>query len=222
MDFEDEYLTFMESHIQTTTGFANERLRTHHGYAEKLFLKNVWWPAFQHFDGLHPEYEVHDYRDGFRYIDFAYLHDNFRIAIEIDGLGPHWRNITRSQFCEQYQRQNQLVIDGWYILRFGYDDVNERPRLCQQAVEQLMGRLLGYVSTRVRNLGIMEREVLLLAIRNGHPITPKQVANLLHVSTDSAIKYLQNLCASSWLQPASGTRRIRSYRIHPSRKNVQL
>jgi hypothetical protein len=33
-----------------------------HAHGEKLFLQNVWWPMFSHFDHLHPEYEVLDWR----------------------------------------------------------------------------------------------------------------------------------------------------------------
>ncbi|WP_307203806.1 hypothetical protein [Paenibacillus harenae] len=66
-------------------GEDRRRLASEHGYAEKLFLEKVWFPVFQHFNCLTPEYEVDDYIDGKRYLDFAYIRDTLRLAIEIDG-----------------------------------------------------------------------------------------------------------------------------------------
>lgn len=222
MNFEADYEKFMRQHSEGRKNQRLEQLLTSHGHAEKRFLQNVWWPAFRHFNGLHPEYEIHDYKDGYRYIDFAYIQAHFRVAIEIDGLGPHWRNISKWQFSNHCQRQNHLVIDGWHILRFTYDDVDEFPRVCQQTLHQLLGRLLGGVSAAMSSLSLVEREVIRLAMTAAHAITAKHVTSLLHVSPDCATRCLRKLSDNSWLQPASGSVRIRSYRLHPSRNNIQL
>lgn len=222
MSYDDEYSRFIQAHSKHRSGLSLERLQVHHGHAEQLFLINIWWPAFHNFQNLFPEYEVRDYKDGYRYIDFAYIHTNFRIALEIDGLGPHWRNITKWQFSEHCQRQNHLVIDGWHVLRFSYDDVKDRPRLCQQTIQQLIGRLLGQTGATLQSLDPVERQILLLAVRMGTAITPRQVAASVNISTDTASRHLHKLCDASWMQPASGTSRIRSYRLHPSRRNMQL
>jgi hypothetical protein len=34
-------------------------------------LQQVWWPAVKSFEGLNPEYEVHDFKDGVRYLHYA-------------------------------------------------------------------------------------------------------------------------------------------------------
>lgn len=44
---------------------------------------------------------IRDFKDGHRFIDFAYIQPHFRIAIEIDGFGPHWQDITPDEFCHQ-------------------------------------------------------------------------------------------------------------------------
>jgi very-short-patch-repair endonuclease len=48
--------------------------------------------------------------------------------------------LSRQQFSDQLIRQNHLIIDGWKVLRFSLDDVKERPRMCEQLVQQFMGR----------------------------------------------------------------------------------
>ncbi|WP_426901554.1 hypothetical protein [Rossellomorea vietnamensis] len=40
---------------------------------------------FQHFRFLHPEYEINDFKDGKRYLDFAYIRPTMQICFEIDG-----------------------------------------------------------------------------------------------------------------------------------------
>lgn len=141
--FDEVYDHFIHRHIQVRSGERVRRLQKGQGHAEKLFLEHVWWPAFGHFDHLHPEYEITDFKDGFRYLDFAYIRPGVQLAIEIEGYGPHLRDISREQFSDQCRRQNDLIIDGWKVLRYSYDDIREMPRFCQQKLHQFMGRWLG-------------------------------------------------------------------------------
>lgn len=222
MEFQSAYEEFIREILKERRGPSMERLKEGIGYAERLFLQNVWWPSFHHFEGLEPEYEITDFKDGSRFIDFAYIHPYFRIAIEVDGLGIHWQNISQEQFSDHLQRQNHLVIDGWYILRFSFLDLQKRPRLCQQTIQQLVGRLTGDASAALKTLRLVDREILRLAMVSQRPITTNDVARHLHVRTETATSHLKNLTIQGWLEPASGSIRIRSYRIHPSRTNIHL
>ncbi|MBP1942754.1 hypothetical protein [Cytobacillus luteolus] len=44
MGFEEEYLAFLNTHLQARTGERLRRLQEGHQQAEMLFLKQVWWP----------------------------------------------------------------------------------------------------------------------------------------------------------------------------------
>ncbi|MCU1463084.1 MAG: hypothetical protein JWO37_3159 [Acidimicrobiales bacterium] len=55
-------------------------------------------------------------------IDLAY--PAARIAIEIDGFETHG---TRDAFIADLRRQNDLVMAGWTVLRFTWDDIVNRP-----------------------------------------------------------------------------------------------
>lgn len=178
-------------------------------------MEQVWWPAFGHFNHLHPEYEVNDFRDGFRYLDFAYIQSSIR-EIEIDGFGPHLQRISRTQFSDQWIRQNHLVIDGWKILRFSFDDVKERPRMCEQLLQQFMGRWLGGVSFNPILSGLTpeEKEILRLAIRTNRSLVPNDVRLLLDVAPEKARKLLHTLLTKGLLvSGGSGKERIRCYRL---------
>lgn len=63
----------MQLQLQTRSGESQRRLQDGHGHAEKLFLEQVWWPAVGRFDFLHAEYPISDFKDGDRYLDFAYI-----------------------------------------------------------------------------------------------------------------------------------------------------
>lgn len=212
MGFEDEYQFFLNSHLQARTGERLRRLQEGHNQAEELFLKQVWWPLFHHFKYLHPEYEVDDFKDGKRYLDFAYIRPAIRICFEIDGYGPHLKNISRWQFSDSLERQNQLVIDGWTVIRFSYDQVNEKPRRCQQIVQQVIGQWLGYGLDHT-SLSLVEKEVLRLAIQKGEAISPIEVEKYLKLSDKTIKKVLSQLVDKKMLIPASGIKRIRSYRL---------
>lgn len=221
MDFNEAYEEFIECHCKRRSGERLRRLREGHGHGEKLFLKSVWWPLFHHFSFLHPEYEIYDYKDGYRYLDFAYIQPYFSVAIEIDGFGPHWRNISTWQFDDHCQRQNHLVIDGWYVIRLTYNQVKEKPRLCQQTIQQLLGRWMAD-SESLSQLTIYEREIIRIAARSIRPITPKDICSQLSIGTDYAQRVLRELVRGQWLQPSGGNIRIRSYELHPSRRNVRI
>jgi very-short-patch-repair endonuclease len=207
---QDQYQAWMNKQIRTSNGERSRRLREGHGHAEKLFAQSVWLPAAGQYEHLHAEYEVSDFRDGVRFIDLAYLRPPHKIAIEIDGFGPHARNIDRRMFSDGLMRQNHLVLDGWIVLRFSYDDVKDHPRTCQQIILQMLGRLYGGQSASV-DLPLKLREILRHASFSSGPITPADVCRLLGVANKHARELLQQLVSLGYLSPNGGAHRTRSY-----------
>lgn len=214
MGFDIAYNEFFKKHKKQRRGERLRRLTEGHGHAEKLFMEQVWWPAFGHFDNMHPEYEINDFKDGIRYLDFALVRDRLRLALEIDGYGPHLQKISRTQFSDQWIRQNHLVIDGWKILRFSYDDVKERPRMCEQLIQQFMGRWFNGQMETTGRLSSEEEDILQHAIRLNRRFTPKDVCLQLDVEQQKARKLLHGLLEKGLLMPGGrGQRRIHSYQL---------
>ncbi|WP_248924504.1 endonuclease domain-containing protein [Paenibacillus hamazuiensis] len=217
MAFQSAYNLWMEGHLHKSKGERRRRLIEGHGHAEKLFLEQVWYPAYRHFENLHPEYEVADFRDGTRYLDFAFLQFPVRLAVEIDGYGPHSAKQSRWQFADSLMRQNHLVIDGWRILRFSYDDVNEKPRTCQQVLQQFMGSRLG-ADRFATESNIIEAEVLRLALRLDRFLRPRDVCELLQIKKDKAHRILHSMLRKKSLLPAGeGELKIRCYKVNRDR-----
>ncbi|WP_326075629.1 hypothetical protein [Paenibacillus alba] len=101
--------SFLSGHLARRSGERYRRLKEGHGHAEKTFLLHVWWPAFGNFKDLHPEYEVKDFRDGLRFLDFAYLRPPLKLAIEIDGYAAHSSQMSRTQFSDQGHTANSRL-----------------------------------------------------------------------------------------------------------------
>jgi hypothetical protein len=156
---------------------------------------------------------VKDFRDGTRFLDFAFLRHSLKLAIEIDGYGPHASPISRTQFADQWIRQNHLIIDGWKILRFSYDDVKTRPRMCEQILQQFMGRFLGRdASSTDVTVSYVEKEVLRFALSLDRPLTPQDVCDALSVKNAKARQILKTMLVKNLIQIAGkGSQRIRKY-----------
>jgi hypothetical protein len=87
-----------------------------------------------------------------------------------------------------------LSIDGWKVIRFAYDDIVERPRQCQQIIQQLMGRWLGESQNSSGFvLTSHEKEIIRLAVRTTKPLTPGEVSEQLGICRRTAQKLLHGL-----------------------------
>ncbi|MFC0213269.1 DNA-binding response regulator [Paenibacillus chartarius] len=217
MGFTKAYELWLEKHMRSRSGEVLGRLEGGLGHAERLFLELVWRPLFGHFNGLIPEYEVNDFRDGKRYIDFVFIWGPMKLAIEIDGFGPHLLQISRSQFTDQLLRQNHLLLDDWQLLRFSYDLIKERPRTCQQMIQQFMGKWFGISMTEKKVWKLEEREMLRLIAGKGGRLTPQEAASVLHIHAKKARKIMHSLREKGALLPGgSGTKKIYSYVLSPN------
>lgn len=209
MHFAEKYEQFLNNHMRRREGNRLLRLKEGHGHGEKQLLQKVWWPAIGNFDYLHPEYEVSDFRDGVRYLDFAYIRPPFRINLEIDGFGTHGGNIDRWKFADNLLRQNHLVLDGWKVIRLAYEYIEQKPRLCQQIIQQMMGRWFAEQQPRI-NLSAQERDVVRIAARLGRPVAVKDIRNHLQIGENFARRLLQRLMEAGIMKSVGGG----SQRIH--------
>ena len=203
---------FVQEHKNQRKGERLRRLEKGLGYAGQLFIDKVWLPAFGHLEYLHPEYEVTDFRDGRRYIDFAYVRPWLKIAIENDGYGPHCRDMSRDEFADERDRQTDLVIDGWKVVRFSVDRIRDQPRACMRRIEHIIGCYLADVE-RLKGLMLEEREIVRMAIRLARPIEVNDARACLAVTDKTARKWLKSLVLKKMLVPAADLQRVHAYRL---------
>ncbi|MEX1030427.1 MAG: DNA-binding response regulator [Paenibacillaceae bacterium] len=212
MSLEHSVEMWINQHLSSRKGERHRRLVKGLGYSENMFLEKVWFPIFGQLDHLHPEYEVTDFKDSYRYIDFAYLHHWLRLAIEIDPFGTHHRDMSRDEFSDERDRQNDLIIDGWKVIRFSLDRIRDNPRACQRRLQNLIGKYL-VEWQRLKEMSLEEREIIRMARRVRRDLKVRDVKEWLHVSSPHAKKLLFGLVSKKELHPTSGTQRITAFRL---------
>lgn len=77
---------------------------------------------------------VRQFPFGDRRIDFAY--PELKIAIELDGRADHSK---KAVFEDDRHRQNELVLAGWTVLRFTWDDITKRPETVATTIKRALG-----------------------------------------------------------------------------------
>lgn len=180
-----------------------------HGTVE--FLRSVWFPAIGHFNDLHPEWEVGDFSNGYRYLDLAYMPGDARGGIEIQGYGPHARDLDVRRFKDLCRRHCLLALDGWTFLPIAYPSIVEEPKQCQQLILSFVGR---FVATDVpASLSWLEAEAVRFARRLLRPITPLELAAHLRISDRHTRRILHKLVELRILDIASGEQRARTYKL---------
>jgi len=212
-NFDQALQAFMEWHASRRQGERRGRLRRGNRYAEELFLRNVWWPLFGHFDHLHPEYEVYDLNRKSQFLDFAFLPPFGRFGIECDGFQAHVKDMDREKFSYSLNRDNFLTGLGWKMLHFSFDDVQTRPEVCRTLLQLAIGQNMLRFSNGESAASYMEKEILHFAWRLGRPVRPKDVSEQFELDFRTARKHLRAMCAKGMLRPASKGNTVRYYEL---------
>lgn len=88
--------------------------------AEERFLDlfiDVFGP--EKTDKLLIQYGVNDIYGGRRYIDFAIVTENNKVAVEIDGEGVHEPGkVSHEKYYDDLLKQNSLIYDNWKLFRW--------------------------------------------------------------------------------------------------------
>lgn len=200
--FEDVHQQFIGRHLaDRPAGERRRRLERGHQHAEVLFLRNVWWPLRGDFSNLHPEYEVTDWRGRSYFADFAWTPGYIKIIIEIKGYASHVRDMDRSKYCSELNRETFLQAMGYRVISFAYDDVEQRPELCMTLLQMNLGRYQAAEAPASR-LQLMEQETIRLAIQLTGAVRPQDVKQHFDVDYKSAVRTLRSLCDKGWLLPS--------------------
>lgn len=195
----------MAGHLEKRTGERRGRLERGHRHAETAFARNVWWELCGHFEHLHPEYEVPDWRGRSYFADFAWITSFIRLIIEIKGYAAHVRDMDRLKYSHELNRETFLTAMGYTVISFSYDDVEKRPDVCIALLRMVMSRFRSSASPVSRALPA-EKELIRLAVRSVSPLRPKDVAEYYGIDLKTAIAMMRRLSDKGWLTPVTGER----------------
>ncbi|MBB6735296.1 transcriptional regulator [Cohnella zeiphila] len=210
--FEEAYEEWLHSEI---VGEDNPRrremLEKGLGHGTREFLRIVWYPAVRNFNHLHPEWEVRDFHNGYRYLDLAYMPGgDAKGGIEIQGFGPHARDLDVRRFKDLCWRHCLLALDDWLFLPVAYLSITDEPKRCQQLVLSFIGKFVSTGAPQER-LNWLEAETMRYARRLLRPFTPAELASHLRVTPTYARKILHSLVELQLLSVIGGNQRYRTY-----------
>lgn len=214
MKFEQAFEVWMAQQMEEEKNPRRlELLQKGLGHGTMEFLRLIWFPAVGHFDHLYPEWEVRDFNNGYRYLDLAYLPGagSAKGAIEIQGYGPHARDLDVRRFKDLCWRHSLLALDGWTLLPVTYLSIAEEPKQCQQLVLSFVGK---FMTLAVQpDLNWLEAETVRFARRLLRPFSPMELSEHLRITDRHARRILHGLAQKQQLAVASGKQRYRTYRL---------
>ncbi|QHE51107.1 transcriptional regulator [Pontibacillus sp. HMF3514] len=211
-NFDQAYEEWIQKNIAEEKNYRrHELLEKGLGHGTVEFLRSIWFPTLGNFDYLYPEWEVRDLNNGFRYLDLAYRPGGAKGCIEIQGFGPHARDLNVRRFKDLCWRHSLLSLEGWTILPTAYLSIKEEPKQCQQLILAFIGK---FTSTSTpSHLSSTEAEVIRFSRRLLRPFTPLELANHLNISDRHARRVLHKLVEQQMLRVASGNKRDRTYKL---------
>ncbi|OPA80932.1 transcriptional regulator [Paenibacillus selenitireducens] len=210
--FDQHYENWLQENLDMEKNPRRRELLTKglgHGTVE--FLRSIWFPVVGNMNHLHPEWEVHDFSNGYRYLDLAYMPAGAKGGIEIQGYGPHARDLDVRRFKDLCLRHCLLSLDGWTFLPIAYPSIVDEPKKCQQLVLSFIGKFVA--SDVPSSLSWLEAETVRFARRLLRPITPLELANHLRVSDRQARRILHELVNPQIMEVESGQQRARTYKL---------
>ncbi|MCL7749899.1 transcriptional regulator [Halalkalibacter alkaliphilus] len=188
-----------------------ELLKNGLGHGTVEFLRHIWFPTIGNFEHLYPEWEVRDFNNGYRYLDLAYMPGGAKGGIEIQGYGPHARDLDIRRFKDLCWRHSLLALDGWTFLPIAYLSIKDETKQCQQLILSFIGKFISMEAPS--HLSWLELEVVRFSRRMLRPITPLEIAKHLSISDRHARKILRRLVEQQILVVASGKERARTYKL---------
>lgn len=210
--FEQHYEEWLTSNLEKECNpRRRELLEKGLGHGTVEFLRTIWFPVVGNLDHLFPEWEVRDFNNGYRYLDLAYMPSGAKGGIEIQGYGPHARDLDVRRFKDLCNRHCLLALDGWTFLPIAYPSIIEEPKQCQQLVLAFIGK---FVATDISStLTWLEAETLRYARRLLRPFSPGELAAHLKITNRHARRILHVLMDQQLLVSAGGEQRVRTYQV---------
>lgn len=118
---EDKDSITVEEYLETYKSKINQD-------SERLFVREFLYPLLgpEKIKFVIPQYPFLDSAGRNRRIDFAIKTEDEKIALEVDGETYHAEGIVKSvDFDDGLQRQNEMLLNGWHLLRFSYSQLQD-------------------------------------------------------------------------------------------------
>lgn len=207
MSFAVEHERWIKRHLDQRQGERKDALKRGHGYGNRMFAEKIWWPLMGHFNGLHPEYEVRDWRGRSSFVDFMWISGSLRFAFEIMDYGSHGKD--RTKYRMDLNRSLFLQSQECRVIAISLDELKENQAFIQAILRNMLvpylASLANQSDTAIRKFGKVERQLMRLAIRHNRIIRPAEAARELELHKQTVIKHCRELVHKGKFRAVTGT-----------------
>ena len=219
MEFESAYPKWLSRHRKKRRGERLRRLVEGHNIPEKMFVQQILFPVFHSLAYLHPEFEVRGFEHAPIFIDIAYIRGPIKVAFELDGYGPHQRDIDRTRFAYDRRRDLWLRSQGWNVIHVAFSEIEDRPHIIQKHIRSVLRRH----ERNILELSVHEREVIRIALTAHRQIIKvSRITEQLEIGRDKSRSLLRMMEQKGLLVIfGKGTQRINRYRLNSQSELVQ-
>ena len=121
----------------------------------------------------------------------------------------HIRDVDRDQFARGLDRQNEIVLCDWNILRFSTDKLKENPYACQKVIHRMLVNLYNEENTLMKELNIYQRELVRRVTRSTAPLSIQDACAILGKKEKFTRTQLHSLLELDILESATSGERER-------------
>lgn len=195
MSFEIEHEKWIRRHLAKRQGERKDALRRGHGYGNRLFAEKIWWPLIGHFAGLHPEYELKDWRGRSYFADFMWIVGGHYFVFEIMDYGSHGQD--RTKYRMDLNRGLFLQSQDCYYIEISLDELKENPSFVMAMLRSILAPYLAATTEEkgmiLHNFVKIERQLMRFAIRHHRVVRPAKAAREFELHKQTVIKYCRRL-----------------------------
>ncbi|WEK54150.1 MAG: hypothetical protein P0Y55_16565 [Candidatus Cohnella colombiensis] len=203
MSFEIEHEKWIQTHLAKRQGERKDALRRGHGYGNRMFAEKIWWSLMGHFIGLHPEYEVSDWRGRSYYVDFMWNVGGHLFVFEVMDYGSHGND--RTKYRMDLNRGLFLQSQEYRYIEISLDEMKENPSFILNMLQSILATYLSVTTEQsgdiIRKFGKIERDLMQLAIRHHRVVRPSKAARELELHKQTVIKYCRSLVNKGKFRP---------------------
>lgn len=168
-----------------------------------------------HFIGLHPEYEVKDWRGRSYFVDFMWMVGGHFFVFEIMDYGSHGKD--RTKYRMDLNRGLFLQSQGYHYIEIALDELKENPSFILATLRSVLASFLAVTIEQSGDIayrfGKIERQLMRLAVRHNRTIRPSKAARELELHKETVIKYCRLLVEKGKFRaaPSGVTGRVYQY-----------
>ncbi len=176
--------------------------------------------------GMHPEYEVKDWRGRSYFVDFMWIIGTHYFVFEIMDYGSHGQD--RTKYRMDVNRGLYLQSQAYHYIEIALDELKENPAFI---LAMLRSILAPYLTATTRRSGAIvhpfrkiERQLMRYAIRHHRVVRPADAARELELHKQTVIKYCRRLVDQGKFRavPSGETGKINQYEYMGSTQSPDL